>query len=437
MSDQSLPIGWSRVELGQVAGFVMGQAPPGKTCNTEGRGTPFVKAGEFGVLRPLIREWTTKPLKMASAGDVLICVVGATAGKLNLGADCAIGRSVAAIRPGPALDQRFLHLQLLPRVLEFRAGSVGSAQGVISSKDLAAIEVMLPPLVEQFRIVAALEEHLSDLDAAVAGLERTRTNVDRYRASLVRAAISGRLSSANGLRGETWREAPLGDLADVVSGQTPKGVEERARSTGEIPWIKVGDMNLEGNEREMARARAWLSEADARSLRVHVRPAGTIIFPKRGGAIATNKKRVLSRPAVFDLNTMGLVPRPGLGAWLWWWFQSVDLARLSDGSNVPQINHGDVAPLRVAVPPADERSRLVSILEERFAAADRLSADIDSQLARVSPLRQSILKRAFEGKLVSQDPSDEPAAVLLDRIRASSDTVPSPARRRRSDPTRS
>src|ERR1700724_105505 len=95
--------------LGDIADFVMGQAPPGVDCNFEGKGIPFVKAGEFGEKRPIIREWTTRPLKRARASDVLICVVGATSGKLNLGADCAIGRSVAAIRPDPKLlNQKYL-----------------------------------------------------------------------------------------------------------------------------------------------------------------------------------------------------------------------------------------------------------------------------------------------------------------------------------------
>ena len=89
----------SLVDLGEVTETVMGQAPPGKECNKDGVGTIFVKAGEFGPRFPIEKEWTTKPLKFSKSGDVLICVVGATAGKINLGIDCAIGRSVAAIRP--------------------------------------------------------------------------------------------------------------------------------------------------------------------------------------------------------------------------------------------------------------------------------------------------------------------------------------------------
>jgi type I restriction enzyme, S subunit len=85
--------------LGEIVDIVMGQAPLGSACNKDGNGTPFVKAGEFSEEGPIIREWTTKPLKMARKNDVLVCVVGATAGKINRGADCAIGRSVAAVRP--------------------------------------------------------------------------------------------------------------------------------------------------------------------------------------------------------------------------------------------------------------------------------------------------------------------------------------------------
>jgi type I restriction enzyme, S subunit len=66
--------------LGKIAEFVMGQAPPGTECNKSGEGTVFVKAGEFGRLYPERVEWTTKPLKFAQYGDVLICVVGATVG---------------------------------------------------------------------------------------------------------------------------------------------------------------------------------------------------------------------------------------------------------------------------------------------------------------------------------------------------------------------
>jgi type I restriction enzyme S subunit len=134
----------------------MGQAPPGGDCNKERRGTVFVKAGEFADRFPIVCEWTTRPLKLAKSGDVLVCVVGATAGKINLAIDCAIGRSVAAIRPSAHLATEFLYHFLATKVLFLRAQSQGLAQGVITRDMLNNLEIPLPPLVEQRRIAEVL-----------------------------------------------------------------------------------------------------------------------------------------------------------------------------------------------------------------------------------------------------------------------------------------
>ncbi len=189
MSDY--PETWKPVALGELADFEMGQAPPGSECNRDGVGTPFVKAGEFGAERPIIREWTTKPLKFAKETDVLICVVGATAGKLNLGANCAIGGSAAAIRPSEAIDQFYLHRFLMTRVNDLRAGSTGSAQGVISKTALAQESVPLPPLPEQRRIVAKLDRLSARSTAARDHLARTTKLATRAKQAILNTAFSG------------------------------------------------------------------------------------------------------------------------------------------------------------------------------------------------------------------------------------------------------
>ncbi len=209
---------WPVVRLGEIAEFIMGQAPPGEASNFDGHGTIFVKAGEFGPLHPVVREWTTKPLRYAKGGDVLICVVGATAGKLNLGIDCAIGRSVSSIRPNAQTFDRFVYLQLLPKVLTLRAGSTGSAQGVINRDMLANIEIVLPPLPEQRRIVAEIEKQFTRLDAAVAALKRTQANLKRYRAAVLKAACEGRLVPT---------EAELARAKPCILGSIPKGAKSK------------------------------------------------------------------------------------------------------------------------------------------------------------------------------------------------------------------
>jgi type I restriction enzyme S subunit len=187
---------WTRTQLGNIADFVMGQAPPGAECNFAEKGTPFVKAGEFGETRPVIREWTTRPLKQALASDVLICVVGATSGKLNLGTNCAIGRSVAAIRPRPATFAEFLYYQLLPKVPALRQRASGSAQGVISKELLASISIVLPPLEEQHCIVTKLDSVLGRSKRARDELTRVPRLVERCQEALFENAFCGTLTEA-------------------------------------------------------------------------------------------------------------------------------------------------------------------------------------------------------------------------------------------------
>lgn len=176
--------------LDKVADFVMGQAPPGNECNTKGNGTIFVKTGEFGELYPIVREWTTKPLKLAKQGDVLICVVGATVGKLNLAIDCAIGRSVAAIRPRDGLNTKYLYFMLMPFTLRLRSDSRGSAQGVIGKAELSAVKLRVPSGEEQSRIVAKVDELMAMCDTLEAQQQTRRKLQNNLRQSTLQAVAS-------------------------------------------------------------------------------------------------------------------------------------------------------------------------------------------------------------------------------------------------------
>jgi len=170
--------------------LVMGQAPPGNECNKDGIGTVFVKTGQFGDRYPVIEEWTTKPLKYAKKNDVLICVVGATIGKLNLSIDCAIGRSVAAIRPNENLITEFLYLTLVPFTLKLRNNAKGSAQGVIGKRNLNEITLWVPSLTEQKRIVAKVDELMALCDKLEAQQQQQANNVLRANTAAINALLN-------------------------------------------------------------------------------------------------------------------------------------------------------------------------------------------------------------------------------------------------------
>ena len=194
------------IELGAVVDIVMGQAPLGSNCNKEGNGTIFVKAGEFGERTPTIEEWTTQPLKMAKPEDTLVCVVGATAGKVNFSTfECAIGRSVAAVRPEKEkINPDFLHHFLKTMVSALRGRSQGAAQGVITREMLQCLTLVLPPLPEQRRIAAILDQ----ADALRAKRREALAELDKLAQSIFVEMFGDPDTNP-----KNWTRIPLGDVA--------------------------------------------------------------------------------------------------------------------------------------------------------------------------------------------------------------------------------
>lgn len=288
-------------------------------------------------------------------------------------------------------------------ILDYAPYVSGTTRLKLTKGAMNKIPVPVAPLPEQRRIVSAIETQLGRLDAAVALLHAAKAKLKRYKQAVLKAAVEGRLTEADLSEGELpsgWELTTLGEAVELVSGGTPKGLNESATG-GEIPFFKVGDMTLDGNDRYMESSRTYLTAVEAKRLKLAVHPVGTVIFPKRGGAILTNKKRVLSTPGAFDLNLMGALPNEEVnGDYLYYWFEQLDLSKIYDGSNIPQINKKNVDPLPFAKPPVTEQLRIVEELDRLVNSSNETEATLDAQLQQASRLRQSVLKRAFKGRLV-------------------------------------
>ena len=419
----TLPKGWEGTQLSDIAEFVMGQAPPGSNCNTTGDGMPFVKAGEFGALRPIIREWTTRPLKVAAAGDILICVVGATAGKLNLGADCAIGRSVAAIRPSAKVPAEFLYARLKSEVLRLRASSTGTAQGVISRETLAAIPLLLPPLAEQRRIVAKL-------DALTARLARARAELDRV------PILTARLrSEAFAVLWEGGRATLQHYLAEPIrNGLSLAGSDQPPG----IPALRLSA--LRGRTANLADVRFLpISEDRAASYNLRI---GDVLVSRGNGNLALVGKAALVGDAcdpmpIFPDTAFRIRVDPELASPHWlahvWNSPAVrhqleSVARTTAG--IWKIAQRDLLSVSLPLVPVARQRQLAADLDTTFARADRLEAEAARARALLDRLESANLAKALRGELVPQDPDDEPASVLLDRVRAQRAAAPAKPRKR-------
>jgi type I restriction enzyme S subunit len=252
--------------------------------------------------------------------------------------------------------------------------------------------LLLPPLPEQKRIVAILDEAFAGIDAAVANTKQNLANARELFESYLNAVFTR--------KGEGWVEKTIAEVCSLKSGTTvPKEAE---KEKGDIPYVKVAAMNLEENQRQITTSTRFLQKSDISSVKIF--PVGTTMFPKRGGAIATNKKRLTAVPICADLNVMGVIPGKDLvPEFLFHYFLRFDLSTIGSGSSIPQINNYDIEPLVIHYPASKAvQLKIVDDLKLLSEETQRLESIYQQKLAALAELKQSILQKAFAGELTAK-----------------------------------
>ncbi len=183
----------------------------------------------------------------------------------------------------------------------------------------------------------------------------------------------------------------LGDVCIISGGYTPK--PSQLFPEGDIPYFKVADMNRIGNEISLCYTDQYLKEARKTF------PKGAIVFPKNGGAVATNKKRILAHDAVVDLNTGIAIPGERVdNQYLFYYFQGIDFKRFIKDGTLPVLRTKEIAELPFYSPALPEQQRIVDILDQEFARIDALKANAEKSLQAAKDLFQATLKKELEPK---------------------------------------
>ena len=367
---------------------------------------------------------------------------------------------------------------------------MGTTRPKLTQAALNRIPVPLPPLPEQHRIVAEIEKQLTRLDASVAALERVRANLKRYRASVLKTACEGRLvpTEAELARVENRDYEPAGRLLQRIL------AERRARwhsqpkrrrkykdpappDTSNLPeppcgWRYCSIESLLSLERSGMRTgpfgsllkkhehresgvqvfgienvrkmefvpgnKIFVTAKKAQELAGYDVKAGDVLISRSGtvGEVCVVPEGLGEARLSTNLMRLNFAQECILPRYFCLLFNGSptvlgQIVELCSGSTRDFLNRKIIQSLVFPLPPLTEQHRIVAEVERRLSVIQQAEAVVEASLKRAGRLRQSILKQAFSGKLVPQDPTDEPASALLERIRAERATAETAAKRQR------
>ena len=420
-----------------------------------------------------------------SDGDVLFAKITpcmengkiAVARGLTSGFGCG-STEFHVLRPLGGLAEGFVMYFLLKEAFrkEAQGNMTGSAgQLRVPAKYLGDAPFPLPPLAEQHRIVAEIEKQLTRLDASVAALRRARANLKRYRASVLKDACEGRLvpTEASLARAEGREYEHAGQLLQRIleerriqwesqekrRGAYKEPVTPDASALPELPegwvWATVEHLSYRIQYGTSSKASSepigvpilrmgniqdgrldtsdlkYLPSDDITATQTLLK-YGDLLFNRTNSAELVGKCAVFKDEipsASFASYLIRVAFNDGLVPEFACFYISSVFGRRYIGSVVTQqvgqanVNGSKLGAMPLPLPPFAEQIRIIAEVERRLSVVQQTEVAVDANLRRAERLRQSVLKRAFEGKLAPQDPNDEPASVLLERIRAERDAA--------------
>ena len=312
-------------------------------------------------------------------GDILIGMDG----EFNIARwqseDALLNQRVCKIIPKQQVDASYILFALTKILKKIEDRTAFVTVKHLSAKELNKIELRLPNYKKQVLISSTLEK-------ALRIINHRRTQLAKLD-ELIKCRFV-ELFGDQKMNPYGWPQTTVGNCCILKSGTSLPADKENEGGT--IPYVKVSDMNYPGNEHYITTSSRFVTEQTAG---VGVFPVGTVIFPKRGGAIGTNKKRLTKLPICADLNVMGVIAGSNLASqYLMAYFDMIDLGALDNGSSVPQINNKDIAPLPICTPPIELQVQFAAFVEK----ADKFKFAIQQSLDETQKLFDSFMQEYFD-----------------------------------------
>lgn len=378
-------------KLQDCATIIAGQSPESKYYNTTGEGIPFFQGkADFGELYPKVRVYCSSPTKIAQYNDILLSVrapVGPT--NLSPGTVC-IGRGLAAIRPDDSLDLKYLLYYFRYFETQLSAKGTGTTFKAINQKLIKNLEIPIPPLNEQSRIVARIEELFSELDKAVDTLKTTKEQLEVYRQAVLKDAFS-----------DFEKKDSIRNLTMVVTSGS-RGWAKYYSNSGAL-FVRIGNLTHSGIDIDFRDIQHITPPNNAEGVRTRLQPNDVLVSITADlGSIGFVSEKV---EEAYINQHIALVrfQNPVQGRFMAWYLRSEygqkDLLKNKRGGGKLGLGLDDIRDTPVPIVDNVTATEIVDKVEEQLSVCDSIEKTVDTALAQADAMRQSILKQAFEGTL--------------------------------------
>ena len=402
MGHYKLPQGWVECQLGDVFEIITGKTPPKKNPEYFNGDIPFVKPGdldkEIYITQTEDDSLTVEGLKYAPnlpKNTVLVSCIGNLGKKAILGVVGSCNQQINAIIPNGYIENKYTYFYIDKIVPWLEANASATTVKILNKGKFEQAPFLLPPQNEQRRIVEKIESEFAKIDEGLEHLEQAKEQIKQYRQSVLKSAFDGKLYKTT-----EWIERELINLCKSISagGDRPEIYSETPTQDCKIPIYSNGikDNGLYG----------YTNLARIKEPAVTVSARGTI------GFVCARYK-----PYFPIVRLISVIPELSLlDIEFLKYFLSFVVPK-GEGSSIPQLTVPNFKKYSIILPTLEEQKQIVEEIEKRFAVADEVEKVVEDNMEKAKQLKQSILKKAFEGRLVPQDPTDEPASILLKKIK--------------------
>lgn len=443
-----LPKGWEISTLDDIANVVTGNTPKKNGSNYGGEYAYYKPADLDAGYHIKSTSDTLTDEGMANArfipaNSTLVTCIGATIGKTGLShTDGSCNQQINALVPMEGINKSWLYFMMCSPNMQskIKANASSTTLPILNKSKFSVLPISVAPLAEQNRIVEKLDEVLAQVDTIKARLDGIPNLLKRFRQSVLASAVSGKLTEEWRGVTDSYKTVIVNDICDMAF-DGPFGSKLKSNDYTQIGCRVVRLENI-GHLHFLESKKTYVSESKFDSLPKNHLAEGDILF----SSFVDEEIRVCLFPGLetgtinkADCFCLRVNSEIALNKYVCYLLASLPtylkIKKAVHGATRPRINLRFLKNFELELPDLAEQKEIVRLVDQYFAFADTIEAQVKKAQVRVDNLTQSILAKAFRGELVAQDPNDEPADKLLERIaeaRKEAETLAKAAKKARS-----